>query len=96
VEDLDLRHVPVVDNHCHGIWHSQNFDDLVSWRRAFTESSDPGMPREHVATTVFYRRLIHALAGFFDCEPEEETVLASRAQRDMTELVGAMLRATNV
>jgi uncharacterized protein len=96
VEDVDLRHVPVVDNHCHGIWRVQNFDDLVSWRRAFTESADPSMPREHVATTVFYRRLIHTLAGFFDCEPEEETVLAARAQRDTTEIVGAMLRAANV
>jgi uncharacterized protein len=96
VEDVDLRHVPVVDNHCHGIWRAQNFDDLVSWRRAFTESADPGTPREHVATTVFYRRLIHALAGFFDCEPEEETVFAARAQRDTTELVSALLRAANV
>ena len=95
MEDLDLRHVPVVDNHCHGIWRSQNVDDLVSWRRAFTESAGPGMPREHVATTVFYRRLIQALAGFFGCEPEEEIVLAARAQMDATELVGAMLRAAN-
>jgi len=96
MEDLDLRHVPVVDNHCHGIRRAQGFDDLVSWRRAFTESADPGMPREHVATTVFYRRLIHRLAGFFDCEPEEETVLAARAVRNATELVGALLRAANV
>ena len=69
MEDMDLRHVPVVDNHCHGIWRAQDFDGLVSWRRAFTESADPGMPREHVSTTVFYRRLIHTLAGYFDCEP---------------------------
>jgi uncharacterized protein len=96
VEDVDLRHVPVVDNHCHGIWRSQGFDDLMSWRRAFTESADRGMPREHVVTTAFYRRLIRTLAGFFDCEPEEETVLAARAQRGTTELVDAMLRAANV
>jgi len=96
VEDVDLRPVPLVDNHCHGVWRSQNFDDLVSWRRAFTESQDPGMPREHVTTTAFYRRLIQALAGFFECEPEEETVLAARARRDATKLVGAMLRAAKV
>ena len=53
------------------------------------------MRREHVATTVFYRRLIHALAGFFDCEPEEETVLAARMQWDKAELIGAMLRAAD-
>ena len=54
------------------------------------------MPRKHVASTAFYHRLMRALAGFFDCEPEEEAVLAARAERDVTELVGAMLRSANV
>jgi predicted TIM-barrel fold metal-dependent hydrolase len=96
VEAVDLRHVPVVDNHCHGILRSQNFDDLASWRGAFTESADPGMPREHVASTAFYRRLIRTLAEFFGCEPEEETVLAVRAQRDPLELTAELLRAANI
>jgi predicted TIM-barrel fold metal-dependent hydrolase len=96
VEAVDLRHVPVVDNHCHGILRSQNFDDLASWRRAFTESADPGMPREHVASTAFYRRLIRTLAEFFGCEPDEETVLAARAQRDPPELTAELLRAANI
>ena len=96
VEAVDLRHVPIVDNHCHGILRSQNFDDRVSWRRAFTESADPGMPREHVATTAFYGRLIRALAGFFGCEPEEELVLAARTERNGPELSGELLRAANV
>ena len=95
-EAVDLRHVPVVDNHCHGISRSQNFDGLVSWRRAFTESADPGMPREHVASTAFYRRLIRALAAFFGCEPDEETVLAAREERDGPELIAELLRAANV
>jgi predicted TIM-barrel fold metal-dependent hydrolase len=96
VEAVDLRHVPVVDNHCHGILRSQNFDDLASWRRAFTESADPGMHREHVASTAFYRRLIRTLAEFFGCEPEEETVLGVRAQRDLPELTAELLRAANI
>jgi hypothetical protein len=96
METVDLDQVPIVDNHCHGIWRSQGFGDLISWRRAFTESADPGMPREHVASTAFYRRLIRALAGFFDCEPDEEAVLAARAERDVTELVGTLLRDANV
>jgi predicted TIM-barrel fold metal-dependent hydrolase len=96
VEAVDLRHVPVVDNHCHGILRSQNFDDLASWRGAFTESADPGMPREHVASTAFYRRLIRTLAEFFGCEPEEETVLGVRAQRDLPELTAELLRAANI
>jgi hypothetical protein len=96
VDAIDLGHVPIVDNHCHGIWRSQGFDDPVSWRRAFTESADPGMPREHVASTAFYRRLIRTLARFFGCMPDEEAVLAARAEKDGPELVGALLRDANV
>jgi predicted TIM-barrel fold metal-dependent hydrolase len=95
-EAVDLRHVTVVDNHCHGILRSQRFDDVVSWRRAFTESADPSMPREHVASTAFYQRLIRTLAAFFDCEPEEEAVFAARAEMDATELASELLRSANV
>ncbi len=95
-EAVDLRHVPVVDNHCHGVLRSQSFDDLVSWRQAFTESTDPAMPREHVFSTAFYRRLIRALSSFFGCEPHEVAVLAARKERDTAELTGALLRAANV
>ena len=96
MEAVDLQHVPVVDNHCHGILRSQSFDSLLSWRRNFTESADPGMPRDHVASTAFYLRLIRALAGFLDCEPDEETVLAARAEKDARELVDALLWASNI
>ena len=96
VEAVDLRDVPVVDNHCHGILRSQSFDDLVSWRQAPTESADPGMPREHVASTASYRRLIRALAGYFGCEPDEEAVVSARTERDGLELTGALLRDANV
>jgi uncharacterized protein len=92
VEAVDLRDVPVVDNHCHGILRSQDFENIVGWRRAFTESTDPGMPRDHVATTAFYRRLIQTLSSFFDCEPDDEAVFTVRAGRDPTEL----LRSANV
>jgi uncharacterized protein len=95
-EAVGLRHIPVVDNHCHGILRSQNFDDLVSWRRAFTESADPGMSRDHIATTAFYWRLIRALSGFFGCEPHEVAVLATRKEREGSELTGSLLRAANI
>jgi predicted TIM-barrel fold metal-dependent hydrolase len=96
MEALDLTQVPVVDNHCHGISQDQTFEDLASWRRAFTESTDPGMPRDHVASTIFYRRLIRTLADFLGCEPEEEAVFAARTGWDERKLTGALLRAANV
>ncbi len=95
-EAVDLREVPVVDNHCHGILRSQGFDDLAGWRRAFTESADPGMTRDHVATTAFYRRMIRSLSTFFECEPDEEAVFAARAGRDAAELTAELLRSANV
>ena len=96
MEAVDFTQVPVVDNHCHGIQQDQTFEDITSWRQAFTESTDPGMPRDHVATTSFYGRLIRTLAEFLDCEPEEELVFAARVGRDGRELAGALLRAANV
>src|SRR5215212_3543528 len=96
VEALDLRHVPVVDNHCHGIQRSQDFDDLVSWRLAFTESAAPGLPRAQVAISAFSRRLTLALAVFLGCEPEVSAVLKRRVERDVKELTGTLLRAANI
>jgi len=54
------------------------------------------MARDHVASTAFYRRLIRTLAGFLDCEPEEEAVFAARTGREGRELTGALLGAANV
>ena len=96
METVDFTPVPVVDNHCHGVMRDQAFENITAWRRAFTESADPGMSRDHVATTALYRRLIQTLATFFDCESEEEAVFAARSERGGRELAAALLRAANV
>jgi hypothetical protein len=96
MEAVDLTGVPAVDNHCHGVAADQTFADVVSWRRRFTESTDPGMPGEHVATTALYRRLIRTLAPFLDCDPTEEAVFAARTARNGRELTAELLRAANI
>ena len=96
MEAVDLTGVPVVDNHCHGVATDQAFADGVAWRRAFTESTDPGMPREHVATTALYRRLIRTLVPFLDCDPTEEAVFAARTAREGRDLTAKLLRAANI
>ncbi len=93
---IDLTQVPVVDNHCHSIMRDQTFDDIAGWRQSFTESTDSGMARDHVASTALYRRLIRTLADFLGCEPEEEAVFSARTGRDGREIIGALLRAANV
>ena len=92
---IDLSNIPLADNHCHGIFQSQRPGDLTAWRQFFTESSDPGMRSTHVATTLFYRRLIREMAAFFECEPTEEAVLAARQQHDDHSLISSFLRAAN-
>src|SRR5579872_958785 len=93
---LDLTAVPVVDNHCHGIYRDADHLDIPSWRRLFTESYDPAVQREHVATTLFYQRLLHALAAFWDCAPEEDAVLAARNRYSRDERIRTLLRAANI
>ena len=96
MQTIDFTQVPVIDNHCHGIMQDQTFNNLAGWRQAFTESTDPGMARDHVASTAFYRRLIRTLADFLGCEPVEEAVFAARTGRDGRELTGTLFRAANV
>jgi uncharacterized protein len=96
MQAIDFSQVPVVDNHCHGVLRDQTFDDLALWRESFTESTDPGMARDHVGSTALYRRLIRTLADFLGCEPEEETLFAARTGRDGRELTGALLRAATI
>ena len=96
MEPLDLTNVPVVDNHCHGVTTDQAFEDVEAWRRAFTESTDPGMPREHVATMAFYWRLIRTLAPFLGCEATEEAVFAARIAREGKGLTAELLHAANI
>lgn len=92
---IDLSSIPLADNHCHGVYQAQRPGDLTAWRQLFTESPDPGMRSTHVATTLFYHRLIHEVAAFFGCESTEEAVLAARQQHDDQSLIRKFLRAAN-
>ncbi|HZU02307.1 MAG TPA: amidohydrolase family protein [Ktedonobacteraceae bacterium] len=92
---IDLTHIPLADNHCHGIYHIQKPTDAIAWHQHFTESSDPGMSREHVTTSLFYRRLIRKMATFLACEPTEEAVLAARQQYADHDLIRKLLCAAN-
>jgi len=93
---IDLSHIPLADNHCHGIYHTQGPMDAPAWRRLFTESDDPHMRSEHVATTLFYHRLVRKMATFFGCDPTEDAVLEARRQFDDRGLTGKLLRAAHI
>src|SRR5215213_10903710 len=96
MESVNLTNIPVVDNHCHGVTKEQAFGNVEAWRRAFTESTDAGMPREHVITTAFYRRLIRTLAPLLGCEATEDAVFAARIAKEGKELTAELLRSANI
>ncbi|HVC79464.1 MAG TPA: amidohydrolase family protein [Chloroflexota bacterium] len=93
---LDLSAIPIVDNHCHGLYTMHTPATLDQWRPNFTESYDPAMRTDHVATTLFYQRLTRELAGFLGCEPNDQAVIAARSARDPQELAAALLRAARI
>jgi uncharacterized protein len=86
---IDLGDVPVVDNHCHPIEARQSTEP-ETWRDNFTESPDARMRSEEAANTVFYRRLIRAMATFHGVEATEEAVLRARGRLLVDECVGAL------
>jgi len=93
---IDLSAVPVVDNHCHGLYREQQLADLVAWRRCLTEGGDAELATHHVASTLFYRRLVRALAEYLQCPPDEDAVLEARNAVDPDVLVAGLLRTARV
>jgi uncharacterized protein len=93
---IDLSSVPVVDNHCHGLYAAQTASDAHAWRGHFTESRAPRMREVYAGQTLFYRRLMRELAAFFGCAPEEEAVIAARGELEVDELISALLRAAHI
>ena len=93
---LDLTAIPVVDNHCHGLYRHHTPATVEEWRPNFTESYDATMRTDHVATTLYYQRLTRELAGFLGCDADDRSVIAARAARDPRELAAALLRGANI
>src|SRR5215475_7715075 len=93
---LDLSQIPIIDNHCHGIYRSQEITDAAAWRANFTESRDPETRDAHAAHTLYYHRLIHEMAVLLGCEPSEDAVLAARQKTTGEAVIATPLRAANI
>jgi predicted TIM-barrel fold metal-dependent hydrolase len=92
---IDLSSLPVVDVHCHpylnrGALSSEEFTNLASFGGGsqqfmeqggvdFTEEVRQELQRIK-RDTVYFRRLVHELAGFFDVEPNLDAILVRRNQ----------------
>jgi hypothetical protein len=91
---LDLDAIPIVDNHCHSLLREQPPDD-AAFRIHLTESYFEEIARDHVPTSIFYRRALVELAALLDCEPTPAAVHAARRERGIEWLTGEIARRAN-
>jgi uncharacterized protein len=77
---LDLADLPLVDNHCHGLFVAQEPMDADAFRAAFSEH--PAQPFEpaHTQTSVHYMEAVRMLAGKLGCTADEASLVAARSK----------------
>ncbi len=91
---LDLDPIPIVDNHCHSLLRAQPPDD-DAFRIHLTESYFEEIAREHVPTSIFYRRTLVELAELLGCAPTPDAVHAARRERGVEWLTREIVRRAN-
>jgi len=91
---LDLDAIPIVDNHCHSLLREQPPDD-DAFRIHLTESYFEEIAREHVPTSILYRRTLVELADLLGCPPTPDSVHAARRERGVEWLTREVVRRAN-
>ena len=93
---LDLRDIPVVDNHCHGVLSGTEPIGVAELRHRFSECAGDPFPPDHTSTTAHYLWMLRQVAEVLGCEPDEDAVVAARAERSRDELDGLFLRSAGI
>jgi uncharacterized protein len=91
---LDLDAIPIVDNHCHSLLREQPADD-EAFRIHLTESYFEEIARDHVPTSIFYRRTLVELADLLGCAATPDAVHAARSERGVEWLTREVVRRAN-
>ncbi len=92
---VDLSDIPLVDNHCHGLYAETAGLTVDDYRIRFSESGGVPFPADHTATAPHYLWALRQIAGLLGCEPDEETVVAARGRRSREELDRLFLGSAN-
>jgi hypothetical protein len=92
---VDLSDIPLVDNHCHGLYADTAGLTVDDYRIRFSESGGAPFPADHTATAPHYLWALRQIAGLLGCEPDEEAVVAARAGRSRAELDRLFLGSAN-
>ena len=83
---LDLSHIPLVDNHCHGLFADGSNLDAAAYRHRFSECSGDPFPPDHTTTAAHYLWALRQIAGALGCEADEDAVIEARRARTQGEL----------
>ncbi len=92
---MNLDSIPILDHHCHSLLRAQP-TRADEWRKFFTESYYPEIAREHVAHTVFYQWAQRALAGFYNCDANDDAILEKRSAYDLAALTQKINADANI
>jgi len=92
---MNLLNIPLIDNHCHSLLRAQPHMG-EEWRKFFTESYFPEIPRAHVEHTIFYQWAQRALGGFYECAPRAEAILEKRNALDLAALTQKINADANI
>jgi hypothetical protein len=93
---LDLGHIPLVDNHCHGLLLDTSGLDVAGYRHRFSECAGDPFPPDHTSTAPHYLWAVRQIAGVLGCEPAEQAVIEARAARTRDELDRLFLGSANI
>jgi len=93
---LDLSHIPLVDNHCHGLFVDGWDLDAAAYRHRFSECSGDPFPPDHTTTAPHYLWALRQIACALGCEAVEHAVIEARRARTQGELDRLFLGAANI
>jgi uncharacterized protein len=92
---IDLSGIPIIDHHAHALQKSNATMEMETFQGFFSESGDPVIKARYVPDTIMWLWAIRELAGYLNCEPTPEAVLAARNALSLPELANGMWRDQN-
>ncbi len=91
---IDLSDAPIIDHHAHALARLQP-QSVAELQNYFTESPDPVMKARYVPDTIMWMHGIRDLAGYFQCDPTPDGVLAARNAIPLADLANKMWQDQN-
>jgi hypothetical protein len=88
--------IPFVDHHCHPWLRDWRSQDGLEFRLCFTESPYAAIARDHLPSSIPYRRALGQLAEMLDCSPTEDAILAERARLSEVQYLDALFAGQKI